>query len=207
MLNRGKATGGTPRKGSKMLNYNTQNSHFYTSQHFLTNEQTKELIKIAEKCCIRDELMIKVAIYTGARASEILDISASHIDVADSFILIKGLKDSRDRDIAIPFELTDQLVDYIIDQDIKGLLFPIKYRRMHQIFENCRPLSWDKIGERKKGFHCLRHTFAKRELENNNNPKMLQQLLGHKSLTNTMVYLNYILDRDQQLKARKVVLL
>ncbi len=40
----------------------------------------------------------------------------------------------------------------------------------------------------KLGPHCLRHTFGTEYVRSGGNPRMLQDILGHKNLETTMVY-------------------
>ena len=54
-----------------------------------------------------------------------------------------------------------------------------------------------------KSFHDLRHTFATRLLEKGVDVRTIQELLGHKDLKSTMIYLKVV---DPQKKAAVALL-
>lgn len=63
----------------------------------------------------------------------------------------------------------------------------------------------DKHGLGKKGihFHTLRHTFSNMLFEANENPKVVQMLMGHKNVTTTMIYNS--VDKRQLTSAKNIL--
>src|SRR5687767_15015228 len=99
----------------------------------------------------RNALLLILALKTGGRAQEILNLKKSNLNTFDETVLIHGLKGSNDREIPLPSPLFKKLLNYS-----NGLshdeLFPVTYNRFRQIWDLYRPAP--------KKLHSLRHTFA-----------------------------------------------
>ena len=138
---------------------------------------------------IRDSIIIEIALKTGARASEVLNLKWNDIDLKSKTIFITGLKNSNDREIPISNDLVRKLTYYrVTPRDIKrgvdkSLVFPISYQRLVQIWSFFKPS--------KKSFHSLRHTFAIQLYKKHKDIRLCQVALGHKNIKNTMVYAEY----------------
>lgn len=144
----------------------------------------------------RNCLLISLACHTGARALEVLSISKQDLNVFDQSVYIKGLKGSNDRELPLPKDFFADLEDYVSKlPSNSNLLFPISYHRLRQIWELYRPVP--------KKFHALRHTFAIRLYKKTKDIRLLQVALGHRNITNTMVYADYIYS---QTELRKLIL-
>ncbi len=142
----------------------------------------------------RNCLLLYVAIYTGARATEILNIEKEDLNVYEQSVFIHGIKGSNDREIPLPEWLFDMLEDY--SKTLKGeKLFDISYHRLRQIWDHYRPV--------KKKFHCLRHTFAIRLYKKVKDLRLLQIALGHRNITNTMIYADFVYSQNEM---RKLIL-
>lgn len=136
----------------------------------------------------RDYLLILLALKTGARATELLNIKKSDINAYDETILIRGIKGSNDREIPITPQLFARLIRYA--ETVKGeTLFPISYHRLRQIWDWYRPVP--------KKFHSLRHTFAIRLYQKTKDLRLVQVALGHRNITNTMIYADYIYSQQE----------
>ena len=142
----------------------------------------------------RNCLLIYIAMYTGARATEILNLEKEDMNVYEQSIFIHGIKGSNDREIPLPDWLFDSLEEH--SKTITGeKLFDISYHRLRQIWGHYRPV--------KKKFHCLRHTFAIRLYKKVKDIRLLQIALGHRNITNTMVYADFIYSQTEM---RKLIL-
>lgn len=128
----------------------------------------------------------------GLRAAEILALRPVHIDSKRMVIRVEQGKGRKDRDVMLPQELLDEL-----------RATWLRYRPKTFLFEGAvpgKPLSQGSVhsactmARLKAGLHkrvtlrLLRHAFATHLLENGTNIRIIQALLGHRSLTTTQVY-------------------
>lgn len=137
----------------------------------------------------RDKLMINLALHTGARAQEILNLRKFDLNDGDQTVFITGLKGSNDREIPIKPWLFEALASYCKDMSQDERIFKIKYRRLEYIWAFYRPV--------KKKFHSLRHTFAIRLYQKHKDIRLVQVALGHRNITNTMIYAEYTYSQQE----------
>ena len=155
---------------------------------YLTSEEIEDLKRLLKND--RDSLLIKLAFYTGARESELVQLSKDSFNLKDGSVFIKGTKGSNDRDVDIPKELIRQILDLENDKP-----FGVSTRMVRYI--------WSKYRLGKKGFHCLRHTFAINTLEASKNISTVQVALGHKNIANTLIYAKHVSYRNEMKAAAK----
>jgi integrase/recombinase XerC len=102
--------------------------------------------------------------------------------------LIRGLKNSNDREIPLNSRFFEELQRY--SQGLSGTrLFDIGYQRLYQIWELYRPIP--------KKFHSLRHTFAIELYQKTKDLRLVQVALGHRNITNTMIYADYVYSQQE----------
>lgn len=136
----------------------------------------------------RDCLMISLALKTGARAQELLNIRHQDLNSYDETVFIRGIKGSNDREIPIPSLLFKQLYRFSEEQKTDRI-FNITYIRLWQIWEFYRPIP--------KKFHSLRHTFAIGLYQKTKDLRLVQVALGHRNITNTMIYADYVYSQQE----------
>lgn len=129
----------------------------------------------------RDGTMIILALETGGRASEILSVTRECLFKDTNTVLFKSLKQGNDREIPVSPQLFEALLKYIP--------FGISYPRLDQVWRKLRPCN--------KKFHALRHTFALNLYKRTRDIRLVQVALGHKSLSNTMIYVEYIYSTEE----------
>lgn len=143
----------------------------------------------------RDVLLIETALYSGAREGELLTITKDDLDPKDCSLFIKRPeKGSSQRSIPLPTDFFKRLYSY--SRSINGPLFPISTSRVRQIWYEYRPIN--------KKFHSLRHTFGRQMRERLSrggevtlkDAEKIQYLMGHKSITSTMIYINHQFETD-----------
>ncbi|MFZ4402690.1 MAG: tyrosine-type recombinase/integrase [Pseudobdellovibrionaceae bacterium] len=142
----------------------------------------------------RNCLILWLGLRTGARAQEILNLQIADLNTYDEAIYIRGLKGSNDREIPVPKDLFARLKRYC-DQNCEDKIFTISYDRLYQIWEFYRPVH--------KKFHSLRHTFAIELYQKTKDLRLVQVALGHRSITNTMIYADYVYTQQE---LRKLIL-
>ncbi len=143
----------------------------------------------------RDVLLIELALRTGARASELLELRHVDLNTYDQTLFIRGLKGSNDRELPLAPELFERLEAYSRTVPHDEPLFPISYHRLRQIWDWYRPVP--------KKFHSLRHTFAIRLYRKTKDIRLVQVALGHRNITNTMIYADYFYSQQE---LRKLIL-
>ncbi len=140
----------------------------------------------------RNTLLIRMALETGARAQEVLNLEAKDLNDIEESVLIRGLKSSNDREIPLRPKFYAQLKRHL---PADGPIFGIGYQRLYQIWELYRPVH--------KKFHSLRHTFAIRLYKKTKDIRLVQVALGHRNITNTMIYADYLYSQQE---LRKLIL-
>lgn len=158
---------------------------------YLLQPEKERLIKILtdyQSQDVRNCLILWLALKTGARAQEILNITHEDLNAYDESVFIKGIKGSNDREIPLVSTLFQRLKKHA-EENPKGLLFPISYDRLYQIWLFYRPIP--------KKFHSLRHTFAIDLYQKTKDIRLVQVALGHRNITNTMVYADYIYSQQE----------
>lgn len=157
---------------------------------------------------VRDKLIFKFLIQSGARISEVLALTIEDIPIPDFSSAIGVLRNvkskGRRRDIYVPTELLAELDSYIMEYRLSvkvahGYVFttqhphqqnrPISYRGLYEVFK--------RAGRKARldfKFHDTRHTFITRLVESGMDFSVVRILAGHKHITTTQKYVTLSTD-------------
>ncbi|KHA56782.1 integrase [Aeromonas hydrophila] len=120
---------------------------------------------------------------TGARWSEASTVRAEH--VVNRRVTFVATKNGKNRTVPISAEVEAEWV-----ANKRGVLFPkANYLRVREMLKVVKP-------DLPKGqaVHALRHTFATHFMANGGNILVLQRILGHASIQQTMTYAHFAPD-------------
>lgn len=151
-------------------------------------ERLEHILKSFEQKDPRNCTLLWTCLNTGARAQEVLNLRVEDLNTYDETVFIRGLKGSNDRELPVPSWLFRRLTQEVPRSEGQ-MLFPISYNRLRQIWELYRPVH--------KKLHALRHTFAIRLYKKTKDLRLVQVALGHRNITNTMVYADYIYSQQE----------
>ncbi len=156
----------------------------------LSREEVLALFEVVTNLKHRTILM---ALYSaGLRVSEALRLKAPDIDSERMMIRVHQGKGSKDRYVMLSEKLLATLRRYWREYRPEPWLFPGQDPSCHltrdsvgQFFDRARK----RAGIHKKASpHTLRHSFATHLLERGVNIRVIQRLLGHRSLRSTEIY-------------------
>ncbi len=156
----------------------------------LTKDETKRLINSPDSK--KSKLMISLMYACGMRVSELVNLKFSDLEFDEKIGHIRQAKGKKDRIFNIPDFLFSKLKKQAEKQreDKQKYLFTgpkgqLSSRNLQKIVNNAA-----RRAEIKKDVHChtLRHSFATHLLENGVDIRMIQELLGHASLSTTELY-------------------
>lgn len=167
------------------------NRYSLNKNKYLLPPERERLVKILNDYTGTDPrncLMISLALRTGARAQELLNLQKSDLNAYDETVFIRGIKNSNDREIPLQADFFKSLALFAESQS-GTKLFPITYPRLYQIWELYRPIP--------KKFHSLRHTFAIELYQKTKDLRLVQVALGHRNITNTMIYADYVYSQQE----------
>lgn len=147
---------------------------------------------------VRDRALLELLYSTGARISEAVGLDLDDVDRVDRTVLLDG-KGGKQRLVPIGRPALDALEAYLV-RSRPGLA--AKGRGTAAVFLNnrggrlSRQSAWqvlktaaDRVGIRTPvSPHTLRHSFATHLLEGGADVRVVQELLGHASVTTTQVY-------------------
>jgi integrase/recombinase XerD len=154
---------------------------------------------------IRDRALLEVLYATGARISEAVGLAIDDIDLPDRSVLLTG-KGSKQRRVPLGSFAARALEAYLVQ--VRPALV-IAGRGTPGVFLNSRggPLSRQsawlvlKAAAERAGLaagvspHTLRHSFATHLMDGGADVRVVQELLGHSSVTTTQIYTLVTVDR------------
>ncbi len=182
---------------------------------YLNRDQVRELVAACRRP--RDRMFVRIAFETGGRVSELLQLVKSDVDLPNRQIRLRTLKRRNDRrrrqvELARWIPVGDALCADVGDWFLK--LAEARPRRPDQdapvvsrftdeprLFPYSRQAMFNTVrhageraglvarGGRKISPHILRHSFAMNCINQGVPINVVKELLGHSSITNTMVYL------------------
>ena len=151
---------------------------------------------------LRDSMMFHLFYSTGCRLSELLDANVDDLELADERLLVRG-KGKRQRYVFLNPSTVRMLERYLpqrrlmvaskgtsSDSDRRALLVGSRGKRLsvssvHSIFGKYRKLLGI-VGRFTP--HMVRHSFATHMLDNDSGIRIVQELLGHASISTTQIY-------------------
>ena len=156
---------------------------------YLTDEEAKRLLNNCQKSELK--LLIKMALMTGMRKSEMLNLIWQNIDLKAKLIHIEESKNGERRSIPISDSLLDELKaieekpsNERVFKDVKSLHYQFKILLKVSAIKNFH-------------FHDLRHTFASWLAIKGVSLYTIKELLGHKSILMTQRYAHLSPDSRQ----------
>jgi len=156
----------------------------------LSGEEVVALLDAASNLKHRAILMTLYS--AGLRVSEVVHLRLEDIDSQRMMIRVGQGKGRKDRYVMLSGKLLETLRRYWLKGRPDPWLFPgqaagrpLAYRSVDRLFVRAK----ERAGIRKRVCpHSLRHSFATHLLERGVNIRVIQRLLGHKSLRSTEVY-------------------
>ncbi len=180
---------------------------------FLTLKETERLLEapdLSKPVGQRDRALLELLYASGLRVSELAQLNVGQVDLDTREIRVWG-KGSKERVVLMGRPAAEALTVYYSQGRPKlsgkrenNALFLNRYgrrlaeRRVQRILEKYTKIAG--IGKRVYP-HILRHTFATHLLDGGADLRVVQELLGHASLSSTQIYTHVT-----QSQARKVYL-
>ncbi|MBG0760905.1 integrase [Vibrio cidicii] len=145
----------------------------------LSSFETEELLSVSIPQMV---LIAKICLATGARISEALSLKCSQVsEFKLTFIETKGKKI---RSVPISENLYREIKEMAVS---KSEVFSTKYASAHHYIKKALP---DYV-PKGQATHVLRHTFATHFMMNRGDILILQRILGHQKIDQTMVYAHF----------------
>jgi site-specific recombinase XerD len=158
----------------------------------LTQDEMKNVL--AGIINLKHKAILSLMYSSGVRTSELLDLKPEHIDSKQMYVMVRGGKGYKDRSTLLSTTCLNLLREYYREYQPQEFLFngakgacPYSATSLANILKK----AVKKAGIKKKiSPHTLRHSFATHLLENGTNLFYIKELLGHKSIKTTLVYLH-----------------
>lgn len=166
--------------------------------HVLDNVSYDQL---PSKAPIRDKTIFELLYATGIRCSELVAIRFQDIDMNNKTIRIQG-KGNRERIVLFGDQAKNKIKEYILKERLPMInhtetLFtnkknkPLATRTIQRIFEMFRTVL--KIDKHITP-HKIRHSFATHLLNQGTDLRVVQELLGHQTISSTEKYTHVCLE-------------
>jgi integrase/recombinase XerD len=149
-------------------------------------------------------LMISMLFGSGLRISELVRLRVRDLDFGALTVRIVNAKQNKDRITVFSDALAEDLKSLVRGRDGSGYLFvtqngtPYTRRTVQAIFANALRESGI---QKKASCHTLRHSFATTLLGNGIDIRSIKDLLGHRSVKTTMIYLHVTERSSRKIKS------
>lgn len=149
--------------------------------------QIDEIDKLIENCDGHTKPIVVVAVNTGMRRGEILNLQWKDIDFNEGIIFIEIAKNNERREIP----MNSMIYDLLREQQTESKSKYVFCNKNGVPFGNVRKsyaTALKKSGIQNFRFHDLRHTFASHLIMSGVDLTTVKELLGHKTINMTMRY-------------------
>lgn len=171
-----------------------------TLPNILSEEEVNELldIELKNKYDYRNKAMLEVMYATGIRISELISLKLQDVNLSNEVIIVMG-KGSKERIIPLGdyavFYLKKYLDDYryLLQKKPNDYVFlSSRGDKMTRqaFFKIVKKIAKDKNIKTDFSPHTLRHSFATHLLSGGADLRIIQELLGHSSISTTQIYTN-----------------
>lgn len=153
---------------------------------------------------IRDQALLEFLYGSGARISEAVGLTPDALDLADRSVLLRG-KGGKQRRVPMGSYAIAALEAYLVRA---RPALAVRHPVPREVFLNARggvlsrQSAWGivsaaagRAGVADVSPHTLRHSFATHLLEGGADVRVVQELLGHASVTTTQIYTHVTIDR------------
>jgi integrase/recombinase XerD len=153
-----------------------------------------DILKILN--CIKNNnhyLMIAMMYGSGLRVSEVPRIKVSDLDFDNLKLRVRKSKNNKDRITLLSANIIDELKNIIFDKGKNDFIFITRSKNTYNIrtIQMIFKKALLKSGVKKNATcHTLRHSFATHLLNKGTNIKIIMNLMGHKNIKTTMIYLH-----------------
>jgi len=155
----------------------------------LSKREVKQIIDCINN--LKHRAILSTIYSAGLRLSELVNLKIADIDSERKLIYVRGGKGKKDRTTILSIELLELLRKYFKEFKPKIWLFEgvnggqYSKRSVQEIFY--KALEKTTI-DKKVSVHSLRHSFATHLLEQGEDLRYIQKILGHKSSKTTEIY-------------------
>ncbi len=139
----------------------------------------------------KPRMCLRLMYTCGLRVSEAVHLRVDDIDSQRMVLWVRNTKGHRDRSVPLPIQTLTQLRLYWLEHRPKIWLFPATHDTKTittECVHRCLKATLRQTNIHKNvGCHTLRHSYATHLLEAGVHLRVIQALLGHKSITSTFV--------------------
>ena len=151
----------------------------------LSQSEVAQLLATPKK--LKHRALLTTLYAAGLRVSELVGLRVADIDSKRMVIRVRQGKGNKDRYVMLSPMLLELLRAYWKERRPKEWLFPVTVRCVQLL---CAAMARKAKLTKRVSPHTLRHSFATHLLENGENIRKIQVLLGHRSVQTTARYLH-----------------
>ena len=150
---------------------------------FLSQEEIDKLLSLCKKHSNRLYIFVLIAVSTGARYSEIINLNVENIDFINNMFHFINTKNNENRGVPGVYKVLEEVNNFLFEQDIEsGYIFLNDEKTKLSYLKG----AFEKVVKEAKienfRFHDLRHTCASYLAMNGASLLDIAEILGHKTL-------------------------